>query len=576
MKKKTALLLALVMVFSLASCGISMGSEHAKSDSPAPSAGSWGSELHWEEYDALIQEIRTTTDPVKRVELMHQAEDRLMDTWAIVPIYYYNDPYLEKDYVAGLYADAFSTKYFSRVELASGKDTMNVNLAGEPGHLDPALVSSTGEQVANSFEGLMRYNEKGELIPAQAEGYECSEDGLTYTFTMREGLKWSNGDALTAKDFEYSWRRAAEAGNGADYAYLFEVFADSQYDSKGNFTGLGKSSVEASADGRTLTAHLNAPCPYFLNLCSFYTFFPVHQGTVEASATKALPTGTWANDAGDAYVCNGPFKLKKWNHDSDMTYVKNENYWDADSVKLKTLNYMLSADDSVTYAAYTDGSLDFIDSISNDELGRLFAAGDPELHVADVLGTFYVLFNYNAPLYRELGLDEEQAKVFRHALCLLVDRQYIVDNIGKAGQQSATTVVCPSCADGNGGVFKDRDYYRVDDYQANVEEAKRLLESIGLWDGSALTRTVALTYKVNESESFVQIAQALQQDWGQLGIEVTIQTEDWNVLLDERESGQYEVARAGWWMDYNDPINMLEMWTTNSGNNDCQFGRAAG
>ena len=581
MKKAIALLMALAMVLSLAACGGSKTETPAADGSAAASApaatSDWGKDLHWDEYDALITEIRTTADTAKRAELMHQAEDKLMDTWAVLPIYYYNDPYMLKDYVSGMFANVFGMKYFYNIEMANGSDTFNCNLASEPDHLDPALNSSVDGAClcVNSFEGLMTYDKDGNVIPGQAESYEVSEDGTTYTFTMRDGLKWSNGDELTAKDFEYSWRRAADATNAADYAYLYEVFADCQYDADGNFTGLGEGSVEVSEDGKTITAHLNAVCPYFLDLCAFPAFYPVHQGTVEATATADVPTGTWANDAGDAFVCNGAFKLEAWNHDSDMTYVKNENYRNAESVKLNKINYMLTAQDTVSFNAYQDGSLDMIDSIPNDEMGKIIQEKNPEFYIANNLGTYYVGFNYNSKMYSDLGLDEEQAKVFRHALCLLVDRQYIIDNIGQTGQQPATSFVPAGCADGNGGEFKNKDYYSADDYEANVEEAKSLLESIGLWDGTQLTKTISFEYLVNESEGNVKIAEALQQDFGQVGIEMTIQTEEWNVFLNDRKNGNYDVAREGWLMDYNDPINMLEMWSTNSGNNDCQFGRPA-
>ena len=580
MKKVIALLMALAMVLSLAACGGSGKTETPAADGSAavsaPTDG-WGSQLHWDEYDALIAEIRTTADTAKRAELMHQAEDMLMDTWCDIPICYDKNTFLTKDYVTGIYTSVFQTKYFHNLELTNGKDEFNVYLAGEPAHLDPALNSTVdGACLAeNSFEGLMTYDGEGKLIPAQAESYEVSEDGLTYTFTMRDGLKWSNGDPLTAKDFEYSWRRAADATNAADYAYLFEVFADGQYDADGNFTGLGEGSVEVSEDGKTLTAHLNAVCPYFLDLCAFPTLLPVHQGTVEATATADVPTGTWANEAGDAFVCNGAYVLKSWNHSTDMTYVKNENYRDADSIKVSTINLMLSEDSTVPYTAYQSGDLDMVDSIPSDELGRLIAENNPELNMVDVLGIKFICFNYNAKLYSELGLNEEQAKVFRHALGLLIDRDYIVENIFQAGEVPATTMIPEGCSDGNGGNFKNKDYFPVDDYAANVEEAKSLLESIGLWDGTQLTQPISFEYLTNEGGPNVPLAEAIQSDFAQIGIEMTIQTEEWQVMMDDRNKGNFTVARHAWGMDYNDPINILEIWTTSSGNNTSQFGRAA-
>lgn len=454
---------------------------------------------------------------------------------------------------------------------------LNVYLASEPAYLDPALNSSVdgGCLAVNTFEGLMTYDAEENLIPACAENYEMSEDGTVYTFTMRDDLKWSNGEPLTANDFVYSWTRAADVNTAADYGYLYEVFANGQYDADGNFLGLGDGAVVASEDGKTLTVTLKAPCPYFLSLCAFPAFFPVYEPSVTAGNPDGTTPGGWAKDATDAFVCNGAYVLKSWNHDSDMTYVKNENWRNADQVSVETLNFMLSSDSTATYAAYQSGNLDFVDDVPVDELGVLMQAQDPELHIADNLGTYYVGFNYNSELWSNLGLDEEQAKVFRHALCLLVDRDYIIENIGQTGQEPANTFVPAACSDSNGGTFKNKEYFPVDDYDANVAEAIELMKSIGLeFDANnVLTTPISFTYLTNNSEGNVKMAESMQADFAQVGIEMKIDQQEWNVFLETRKNGDFDVAREGWLMDYNDPINMLEMWTTNSGNNDCQFGR---
>jgi peptide/nickel transport system substrate-binding protein/oligopeptide transport system substrate-binding protein len=482
-----------------------------------------------------------------------------------------------KDYMTDVVCNVFGMKFFLYCQMTNGSDEININLSSEPDKIDPALNTTVdgGCLAVNSFEGLLTYSADGELTYGCAESYEVSEDGLTYTFTMRDGLKWSNGEELTAKDFEYSWKRAASVETASDYAYLFEIFADGQYDADGNFIGLGDDAVVASEDGKTLTVKMGSVCPYFLDLCAFPTFFPVYEASVTAADPDGSNPGAWALDASDLFVCNGAFVLESWNHDSDMTYVKNENYWNADAVSVEKLNYMLSSDDTATYAAYNSGNLDFIDSIPTEEMGTLLAEENPELYIIPYLGTYYVACNYNSDLWSNLGLNEEEAAVFRHALCLLIDRDYIIENIGQTGQEPATTFVPEGCADGNGGEFKNKDYYSADDYDANVAEAIELLKSIGFeFDANnQLTTDVSLSYLTNNSEGNVRIAEALQQDWGQIGINVTIDQEEWNVFLNDRKSGNYDIARNGWIMDYNDPINMLEMWTTNSGNNDCQFGR---
>lgn len=449
------------------------------------------------------------------------------------------------------------------------KTTLNIWMSSEPAHIDPALNSSVdgGCLAVNSFEGLMRYNESGELEPACAESYEVSDDGLTYTFTMRDGLKWSNGDDLDATDFVYSWKRAASPEVAADYSYLCEIFPSFTYEE-----GLGDGDVVASEDGKTLTVTLGAVCPYFLDLCAFPFFFPVNQEAVEASMSDGDPVGTWANDAGENFVCNGAYVLSSWNHDSDMTYVKNDNYWDADSVTVTTLNVMLTAETTAAYTAYTTGDLDFIDDIPVEEMET--AKTSSEYVVLDNLGTYYASFNYNTDLYDELGLDEEQAKVFRHAITLLIDRQYIIDTVGQNNQVAATSFIPAGCSDGNGGEFKNKDYYSTD-YEANVEEAKSLLESIGLYDtaSDALTQDISLTYLTNNVEANVKIGECIQADLATVGINLSIDQEEWNVFQETRKAGKYDFAREGWIMDYNDPINMLEMYTTSSGNNNPQFGR---
>lgn len=559
-KRLVALTLVAAMTLGMTACG-SGSSTTTKSTSDTSKSESV-SAVDWTEYDALVDSIRKEADLSKRAELMHEAEDMLMDTWCVIPLYYYNDQYMLKDYVDGVYSTVEGMKYFYKAKMTNGASELNIWMSSEPDHIDPALNSTVdgGCLAVNSFEGLMRYNSDGELEPACAESYEVSEDGLTYTFTLRDGLKWSNGADLTAKDFEYSWKRLANPDTAADYSYLCAMFAG--YDET---TGLADDDVVASEDGKTLTVKLAAVTPYFLDLCAFPSFMPVYQDVVDNNSD-------WANDATENFVTNGAYSLKTWNHDSNMVYVKNPYYWDADSVSVETLNYMLTSDEVTAYTAYQNGDLDFIDSVPTAEMEN--AKKSDEFYTVDNLGTYYVGFNINSSLYSDLGLDSDQAKVFRHAISLLIDRQYIIDTIAQGGQKIATTFIPEGCSDGNGGEFKNKDYYSTD-YDANVEEAKELLESIGLYDTStgALTQPVEFTYLTNNTDGNVKIGEAIQADLSTIGIDLKIDQQEWNVFLNSRKDGDFDFAREGWIMDYNDPINMLEMFTTNSGNNDMQFGR---
>ena len=554
MKKLLAALLAMMML--LACVTAAMADE--------------GSEPDWTAYDALISEVKAETDFAAREAKMHEAEDILMATGAIVPIYYYNDLYMQKETVDGIYANLFGFKFFQYATV-EGSDTLRLNLASEPDHLDPALNSSVdGACLAiASFGGLYTYDAEGNLKPDFATGYEMSEDGLTYTFTMREGLKWSDGADLTAKDFEYSWKRAAAPETAADYSYMFNGI-------KGYPSDLA---VTASEDGATLTVELDAPCAYMLDLMAFPAFYAVPQQAVEGIEGWQENPGAWANEAG--FVTSGPFTLTDWTHNESMVYTKNPNYYDAENVKLEKLEFMLSADDTAIYAAYQAGDVDFIDSVPTDEIQNL--KDNPEFHLIDNLGTYYVCFNVKSDLFA--GKTVEQAAAMRLALSKLIDREYIIDTVGQCEQKPANAFIPEGMADGNGGVFKTNDdaYTYPDEenvgyygYDVDVEGAIELLKEAGFeFDGEMLSANtpISFEYLTNESSGHIAIAGCIQQDLAAVGITMTIRACDWNVFPDDRKAGNYDVARNGRIADFNDPINMLEMWTTESGNNDVRFGR---
>ena len=448
-------------------------------------------------------------------------------------------------------------------------NVLNINLASEPDYLDPALNSSVdgGCLAVNSFAGLYTYDKDGNLIPALATDMpEVSEDGTEYTVHMIES-KWSNGDDLKASDFVYSWNRVIDEKTAADYAYLFDVI-DRNDD--------GTLAVE-TPDDYTLVIKLVSPCPYFNDLLAFPTFYPVHQASVEAADTDGTVPGKWAQEAG--FVCNGAYTLESWNHNESMVYVKNPNFYDAANVTMDELHFMLCADDAAIYAAYNSGDLDYIDTVPNDEIPSLNGV-NPEFGILDNLGTYYIGFNVNDPVFD--GKTEEEAAKMREAISLLVDRQFIVENVGQTGQIPADSFVPEGMADGNGGVFKtaDTSYYDATATGAGeLETAKGLLEEAGYTftdngDGTyAVDPAISMTYLTNDGTAHIAVAESVQQDVALLGINLEIKSEDWNVFLEDRKSGNFTIAREGWLADYNDPVNMLEIFTSDSGNNDMQLGK---
>ncbi|MEE0157784.1 MAG: ABC transporter substrate-binding protein [Acutalibacteraceae bacterium] len=596
MKKLIARLLVLTMCVGLAACGNTSTTTSADPSSESSAADESSTDESsatvdedaidpvngWAEYDALIDEIRTCTDTAKRAELMHQAEDMLMETGALMPLFFNADIYLQKDYLTNVYATPFGYKYFMFAKLENGSDTLRAYLASEPDKLDPALNSTVDGAILaiNAFAGLMTYDAEGKQVNDLAENIEMTEDGLTYTVTLKDDLKWSNGDPLNANDFVYSWNRAANPLTASDYGYMFAPIKGytemTEMDEEGNFVNPdAKLDVTASEDGKTLTINLEYPCAYFYDLLAFPTYFPVHQASVEAADPDGTNPGAWALEAG--FVSNGAYTLTKWEHNSSMTYEKNPNYHRADEVTIEKQEFMLSSDENATFAAYNAGNLDFSDGVPTAEIAGVKESS--EFYVVDTLGVTYVSFNVTSDLFD--GMTAAEANTFRRALALLVDRDYIVTSITQTGQVPADSFIPYGCLDGNGEEFKNTSYYSADpaDFEANVEEGIAMLESIGYkFDGGVLSAETPINFEyiVNTPGQNVDIAEALQQDFAAVGINMTIKEQEWNVFLNERKAGNFDVCRNGWIMDYSDPFNMLEMWTTDSGNNDCQLGRYDG
>ena len=560
MKKLFAILLALLLVV-------------------CPALAEDSAEADWSVYDALVDSIKAENDPAAREALMHEAEAMLMDTGAVVPITYYTDPYMMKTGVEGVYGTIEGFKYFMYATY-EGADTLRINLASEPDRLDPALLYTVdGACLAvNSFAGLYTHAADGTLQPELATGYTVSDDGLTYTFTLREGLTWSDGEPLTAEDFVYSWQRAADPANGAVYSYLYSIIAG-----YGTDAGLA---VSASEDGLSFTVELAAPCPYMLDLAAFPAFYPVPQHCVEAAEGylnedgSLLDPGAWATEAG--FVTSGAYTLESWTHDESMVYVKNPNYWNAQSVTMERLEFMLSADDATIYAAYRAGDLDFIDTVPADEMPALLESGDPEFYVADNLGTYFLCFNVNSPMFE--GMTDAQAANVRKAISMLIDRTWISETV-RLTEPPANTFVPAAMADGNGGIFRQNDdAYTYPDAEdvgymsltSDVEGAIALLEEAGYtFEGGVLSAETPLSfeYLVNPGTQHEGVAQLIQEDLAVVGIEMTIRSVEWNVLPGEMMAGNFDVGRLGMNADFNDPICFLEMFTTASGNNFCQLGR---
>jgi oligopeptide transport system substrate-binding protein len=433
------------------------------------------------------------------------------------------------------------------------EQVLRYNVGAEPQFFDPRKATGIPEftMLLNLFDGLMRYNLQGQLVPSIAEKYEVSDDGLTWTFHLRDA-KWSNGEPVTAYDFEYSWKSALSPEINSEYAYQLYYLKNGEAYNTGKITDPAQVGVKA-LDDKTLVATLEAPTPYFSSLLTFTTYLPVN---------KKLDTSNpdWAKSA-DNYISNGPFMLSKWDHNHLIEVVKNPNYWDAKNVKLEKITFYMVEESSTELMMFENGELDFGTNPPLPEIDRLKQEG--VLTISPYLGTYYYMFNVTKPPFDNV--------LVRKALAAAIDRESIVTNVTKAGQLPATAYVPPGIPDAApGSDFREVGGTFFEPYEP--EKAKQYLAEAGYPDGKGFP-TFELLY--NTSEAHKIIAEAIQQMWKEtLGINCTLVNQEWKVYLDNRTSLNYQVARAGWIGDYTDPMTFIDMWVTGGGNNDTGWSNA--
>ena len=435
--------------------------------------------------------------------------------------------------------------------------TLKFNLGADPLTLDPQLNSATDGShiINNTYEGLMREVD-GEIVPAMAESYTVSEDGLVYTFTLRDA-KWSDGQPVTAGDFEFAWKRGADPATASEYMYIFE----SANILNASAIGKGEMSVDElgvkALDEKTLQVTLSAPTEYFLQLCGFSTMMPVRADVVDSE-------GVWAKDPSKA-ISNGPFKLAEYKMGDQIVLVKNENYWNAENVTLDKIVCYMIADESTAHTKYTAGELDINEFIPADEMPKLIAE-DPTFYILPKIGTYYYAFNMNNEALQDVRV--------RKALNLAINREQIVNDVTRSGQIVAAGFMPEGITDEEGNSFTET----AGDYgipaKGDVEAAKALLAEAGYPDGVGLPE-IEILY--NTSESHKKIAEALQEMWKQnLGINVKLTNQEWAVFQETTNQNKFDsIARRGWIGDYNDPQTMLEIFETNNGQNIGRYSNEA-
>ena len=458
------------------------------------------------------------------------------------------------------------TKSGDTTQTAAGKKILTIQLGPDVESIDPALNSAVdgANYILFAFDNLLKMDKDGKVVPGLAEKYEVSDDQLTWTFHLRDGLKWSDGSALTADDFVYSWQRLVDPNVAAPYAQtvlgMVEGYDDAigRPDADGNTTvdpDPTKLKVEAP-DEKTLIVHMAKPTPYFDKLAAFVSLSPVKKDVVEAN-----PDG-WSIDP-KTYISTGPFKLTGWEPGSYLMFEKNENYWDADSIKLDGIKCLLMQDQNATFSAYESGDALMIKDVPTQEITTLKERSD--FHIDPILGTYYLDLNTT--------LDEFKDPKVREALSLALDRKYISETITSGTYTPASGFVSEGVTDWDGSAWQDNitdksAYINIDDHVGNLAKAKELLKEAGYENGVGLPEMV---YSTNDASYHKKIAEYLQQAWGELGLKVQVNIVEWKSFTPQRRSGNYQIARDGWVMDYNDPSNILELALTGNGNNNAKY-----
>lgn len=411
----------------------------------------------------------------------------------------------------------------------------------EPETLDPAIMTGQPEgRLARAlFVGLLTRNEKGELVPAIAESWDVCEDGTVYTFHLRENARWSNGDPVTAHDFEYTWKRALDPATASLYSGLLHYIKGAKAFNEGTVTDRNSVAVNA-LDDRTLRVELNHPTPFFLDLTAFTTLLPVHRATLEKHG------GNWIKP--DNIVTNWPFTLEAWYMNDRIRLRKNEDFWNAGKPHFDIVDVIPVDQASTALSMFLTGQADLVADkslVPTHILGQL--KEEPWLHAFPIAATYFYRFNCTHKPFDDVRV--------RQALSLAIDKQRIVDKITKGGEPITGSFTPPGMPG----------YTPPEGLPCDPEKARQLLSEAG-FPGGAGFPSFDILFRTGDLDR--EIAVEMQRMWSdELGIEAGLRNQEWKVYLNTLSTLDYDVARSSWVGDYNDPNTFLECMLTGNGNN---------
>ena len=436
-------------------------------------------------------------------------------------------------------------------------DKLDVCIGPSPETMDPQLNSTLdgGTMIMHCFEGLLKYGEDGTILPAMAESWEVSKDKVTWIFTLREGLKWSDGKDLTSEDFVYAFKRLADPKTAAPYGYdMLSMIAGYEEASHGSLEAL---QVKAT-DEKTLVIQLYSPVAYFDKVVAFTSLVPLRKDIIEEKGEA------WSTDP-SSYISNGAYQMSEYVDGDYISLKKNPYYYDADKVTVEELVFHLVDDDNSAYSAYLEGSLDVTSRIPSEEMASL--RDSDAFKTFPLLGTSGMIFNTEKPPFNDVKV--------RKAFALAIDKKHIAENIFEGYRTPAATLVCEGVSDpADGGSFIEKSLkeykspFHIDEYEKDLEEAKKLMKEAGYPGGVGFPK---VRYLNNAGGANNSIAEYLQSAFKELGVMMEIDTQDWKVVSATQHTGDFELTRFAWIYDYDEPLQLLNLFRSEDANNYARY-----
>lgn len=439
----------------------------------------------------------------------------------------------------------------------TGPKEVVVNLGSEPPEMNTILTTSTGSMnvLRHVMDGLTKLDENDNPVPAIAESWEVSEDGLTYTFKLRQDAVWTNGEKVTAKDFIFAWNTFFTAETGAEYASTWGALikgATEYFNGEGKLEDIGYKAI----DDYTIEVTLTGPYQYFLSVLAFPSMMPVNE-----KAYTEIGADKYGTEA-EYLVTNGPFVIESWSHESEMVLVKNDNYFAKDEINLDKITMLMISDTNTALNSFLAEECDMI-GLTGEQSAKLTSDGKNVMSYDD--GSCWY-FEYNTT---QKGLNNKKV---RQALTLAIDATSFVKNIAKNNSTIAYSFTPPAI---NSGKFTEKVGKLVNRVENDDYTAVKALFEEGLAEEGLTPANFTIAIVTDEGDTAAKNCAFFQEQWNtHIGATVTIEQMTYKARLQRMQEKDFSVVLAGWGPDYNDPMTFMDLWVTDGGNNHTSWSNA--